>query len=154
MYSYINSMKNEFEDTEKRLFVKRENEFLKDRFDDELYLVINKNKKLNLITGCAHRGIINILEGVSKITGIKEYGVVIGGIHTKGNGDARAKRTAEELLKIGADKYYLNHCTGVEEYAVLKGKMGERAEYFYTGRKIDIQLVAKVKKENVTANER
>lgn len=137
IYSNI-EMKNEFEDTEKRLFVKRENEFVKDRFEDELYLVIKKNKKLNLITGCAHRGIINILEGVSEITGIKEYGAVIGGIHTKGNGDARAKRTAEELLKIGADKYYLNHCTGVEEYAVIKGILKERAEYFFTGRKIEI----------------
>lgn len=86
IYSNI-EMKNKFEDTEKKLFLKRENEFVKDRFDDEIYMVIKKNNKLNLITGCAHRGIVNILEGISERT-------------------------------------------GVEEYMVLKGKRGERAEYF------------------------
>ena len=128
----------EFENNEKKLFIKKDNKYVKDEFDDELYLVIKRGEKQALITGCAHRGIVNILSGIIKKTGNSKFIAVIGGIHTKGNGEERAVRTAEELLKIGADKYYLNHCTGVEEYAVLKGKMGERAEYFYTGRKIDI----------------
>ena len=137
IYSNI-EMKNEFEDTEKKLFVKKENEFVKDSFEDELYLVIKKNNKINLITGCAHRGIINILKGVLEKTGEKEYGVVVGGIHTKGNGEVRAIKTAEEFLKIGADKYYLNHCTGVEEYSIIKGVIKDKAEYFFTGKKIEI----------------
>lgn len=137
IYSNI-EMKNEFENREKRLFVKRENEYVKDSFEDELYLIIKKNEKINLITGCAHRGIINILNGIMTKTGYKKFGAVIGGIHTKGNGEERAVRTAEELLKIGADKYYLNHCTGVEEYALIKAILKEKTEYFYTGRKIEI----------------
>lgn len=137
IYSNI-EMKNDFESTEKRLFVKRENEYIKDNFDDEIYMVIKKKEKLNLITGCAHRGIVNILNGISEITGVKEYGAVIGGIHTKGNGRERAEKTAEELIKIGADKYYLNHCTGVEEYTILKGIIGDRTEYFFAGKSIKI----------------
>lgn len=137
IYSNI-EMKNQFEDGEKRLFIKREDEFVQDKFDDEIYLVIKKEEKINLLTGCAHRGIINILNGIAEKTGYKRFGAVIGGIHTKGKGEERAAITAEEMLKIGADKYYLNHCTGVEEYAVIKGILKEKAEYFFTGRKIDI----------------
>lgn len=137
IYSNL-EMRNEFEDTEKKLFVKNENEFIKDKFNDEIYLVIRKEGKQSVITGCAHRGIINILNGISNKTGSKSFGSVIGGIHTKGNGELRALRTAEELLKIGADKYYLNHCTGIEEYSVIKGILKEKADYFFTGRKIEI----------------
>ena len=115
-----------------------ENGFIKDKFNDEIYLVIRKEGKQSIITGCAHRGIINILNGISNKTGSKSFGSVIGGIHTKGNGELRALRTAEEFLKIGADKYYLNHCTGIEEYTVIKGILKEKADYFFTGRKIEI----------------
>ena len=76
IYSNL-EMRNDFEDTEKKLFVKNENEFIKDKFNDEIYLVIRKEGKQSVITGCAHRGIINILNGISNKTGSKSFGIVI-----------------------------------------------------------------------------
>lgn len=137
IYSNIEK-KFEFENNEKKLFIKKDNKYVKDEFDDELYLVIKRGEKQALITGCAHRGIVNILSGIIKKTGNSKFIAVIGGIHTKGNGEERALKTAEELLKYEVDKYYLNHCTGIEEYAIIKGIMKYKSEYFYTGKKIEI----------------
>lgn len=137
VYSHIETP-NEFEDTEKKLFVKKDGEYKIDKFDDEIYLVIKKDNKLNLITGCSHRGIINIITGISDKTGIREYNYIIGGLHLKGTLGGRIGKTLRALTDTKIGMLLLNHCTGINEYVFLKDIFREKADYFHTGKSVNI----------------
>ncbi|ANQ54555.1 hypothetical protein XJ44_00630 [Thermosipho affectus] len=80
-----------------------------DLFDDELYLFIESSDGAIVLTGCSHRGIVNIIFHLSKKGKIK---TVIGGFHL-------LNKTNEELLQISnllndfqIDVLYPCHCTG------------------------------------------
>jgi 7,8-dihydropterin-6-yl-methyl-4-(beta-D-ribofuranosyl)aminobenzene 5'-phosphate synthase len=128
----------EFEDDEKRLFIQKE-ELVKDPFLDELFMTIVKDKKINLFTGCAHSGILNILQTAAKRNDNADFGIILGGTHLKGKSDIRIINTLKELEKYKFDKLYVCHCTGIEEYVYLKSKFGERSEYAHTAKIIKIK---------------
>lgn len=127
-------------------------DFVQDEFDHEQYLVITEEKndetsdnpitKKVLISGCAHNGILNILEHYHNL--YASYpDAVISGFHMKKksgytNEDiVTIKETAEQLSKLPT-KFYTGHCTGEEPYEMMKEIMGEQLEYVYSGRVIEI----------------
>jgi len=130
--------KFDFEDDENRLFIQKD-KLIKDPFLDELFMTILKDEKINLFTGCAHSGILNILQTAAKINNNAEFGIILGGTHLKGKSDSRIINTLKELEKYKFDKLYVCHCTGIEEYVYLKSKFGEKAEYAHTAKIIKIK---------------
>lgn len=98
-----------------------------DDFLHEQYLLIRENGKRYLFTGCAHRGILNIAQSFRP-------DVLIGGFHlSKVPSDSpRLVKTAEALLALPT-VYYTGHCTGTEQFGVLKQYMGERLQPLATG---------------------
>lgn len=111
--------------------------FTPDSFLHEQNLLINREGVTLLVTGCAHRGIINILEWVRKKYGIIPQNV-IGGFHLRHvlddeETEAEAIRgIAEYLCETGA-KYYTGHCTGLAPCMKLKEIMREHIEYASAG---------------------
>jgi 7,8-dihydropterin-6-yl-methyl-4-(beta-D-ribofuranosyl)aminobenzene 5'-phosphate synthase len=104
-----------------------------DEFDHELYLKIKENDKNILVSGCSHRGILNIMDKYTP-------DVLIGGFHfmkinTKDEGIDKLRKAADELNRYKCD-YYTGHCTGEEQYKVLKSVIGERIKGFCTGTNI------------------
>ena len=95
-------------------------------FAHELYLVIQEEKRI-CFSGCAHRGVENILQWFHP-------DVLVGGFHFKQlqPGDPRLDLAARRLLASPCE-YYTCHCTGEEQYAYLKEKMGNRLHYLSTG---------------------
>lgn len=125
--------KYEFEDDEKKLFVRKE-KLEKDEFDDELFMTIKNGERLNVFTGCAHSGIINILQTAMAVNKMNKIGSIIGGTHLKGKSDERIIQTLKELEKINFLNMYVCHCTGIEEYVYLKSKFGNKVDYACTGK--------------------
>lgn len=138
----------DFEKIEQKLFVKDNNNYVVDKFQDELFLIIEKDKKLNIITGCSHNGIINILKSAMNKTKVDSINLVLGGMHLSGmkldkealkeKNDGKIEKTIEELKKININKIYTNHCTGIDGFIKLKNAMGDKISYSYTGSKIRI----------------
>jgi len=60
--------------------------YLQDDFSHEQNLIINKNGKTLLIVGCAHKGIVNIIEHFRSERGSLP-GWIIGGFHLNYNGN-------------------------------------------------------------------
>lgn len=114
---------------------------MNDSFAHEQNLVIEKDDEVLLITGCAHNGIINILEHFYKLRGrMPDY--VIGGFHlssrSSGNeSSATIDKIGKYLLDTKA-RYYTCHCTGIEPYKQLKSLMGDNIDYLKTGSEITI----------------
>ncbi len=104
-------------------------------------LVIEENGKTLLLTGCAHNGIVNILEHFHALTG-RMPDDVAGGFHLSSrSGDNEdcdiINGIAEYLFRIKA-KFYTCHCTGMQSYARLKFVMGDSINYLSAGSVITI----------------
>ncbi|TDT71950.1 7,8-dihydropterin-6-yl-methyl-4-(beta-D-ribofuranosyl)aminobenzene 5'-phosphate synthase [Hypnocyclicus thermotrophus] len=129
---------NDFENDEKKLFVKENNKYVVDKFIDEVFLVLkNNDDTLTIITGCAHNGIINILKTTKEYFLNNKIKQVIGGFHLKGKSKERIDKTINELIKLEIQEIYINHCSGIEFFSELKNKNSNiKVIYAYTGSKI------------------
>lgn len=101
-----------------------------DPFLHEQYLLIRAGKKRILISGCSHKGILNLLEWFHP-------DILIGGFHfmnlpVEEGYTAALDQAAEVLGKYDAE-YYTCHCTGIPQYHYLKSRMGEKLHYLSTG---------------------
>lgn len=105
-------------------------EYLSDDFLHEQYLLINENDKKILISGCSHKGILNIVNWF-------DADVIIGGFHfSKLPLDDKLKEHALYLNKFKTE-FYTCHCTGVEQFEFMKKYM-EKLQYLSTGKSIII----------------
>lgn len=122
------------------LKVKQGDIFVQDTFQHEQYLVMEEGDKRILISGCAHNGILNILEAYIDIYGT-EPDIVISGFHMqKKDGYSEAdleavKETARELVKYRT-RFHTGHCTGEVPFRLLKDIMGEQLIYVHSGDEI------------------
>lgn len=114
----------------KRLHELKNGEYVQDTFSHEMYLVIKyEQNKYILIPGCAHNGILNILDSFREIYGT-DPSIVVSGFHMVQSeyteDDLRKiKETAVELSKMDT-VFYSGHCTCETAYQLLKEIMGEK----------------------------
>ena len=105
-----------------------------DTFLHEQYLILEEAGKRTVISGCSHKGVLNILRWFSP-------DVLVGGFHfmkLDPVADAHALTEAAELLLAHPTVYYTGHCTGQEQFDVLKPLMGDRLHGLNTGTEIHI----------------
>ena len=101
-----------------------------DKFRHEQYLLIEEGSKRVLISGCSHKGILNIVSWFAP-------DVLIGGFHfMKLAPDSPALDRAAEILLQSPTIYYTGHCTGEAQFARLKEKMDRRLQSISTGSTI------------------
>lgn len=123
------------------LLTEEDGQMIEDDFAHEQNLVVEEAGKTLLVTGCAHNGIMNILEHFQSLYG-RMPDDVIGGFHLSsriyGNEDPEIiDRLGTYLLSTKA-KFYTCHCTGLESYEKLKGLMGETIDYLSVGSQITL----------------
>ncbi len=116
---------------------KREQGYIQDTFTHEQFLVISCDSKKILISGCAHNGIINILDRYFEL--YNNYpDIVISGFHMiqkdayTSEDVSRIKNTAVELLKTNA-MFYSGHCTGQEAFDIMKEIMQDKLIQIHSG---------------------
>ena len=116
------------------LTVRLNGKFLPDGFLHEQYLRIRENGKTYLISGCSHKGVLNILNWFRP-------DVFVGGFHfmnRDASDDDPVLCAAAKVLRESGCTYYTCHCTGVGQYRILKSKVGENLHYLSSGQKIEI----------------
>lgn len=115
--------------------VRQSEDFVQDDFAHEQYLIIEEAGKRIVVSGCSHKGILNIVRWL-------EPDVLIGGFHfvkLDPDGEDRAflEQAAGELLARKCD-YYTGHCTGEAPFAFLRQRMGDRLQAMPAGAEIYI----------------
>lgn len=126
--------------TNKRLLIKTEEGFIPDDFIHEHFLVIKDKNLVVLMSGCAHNGILSILDAYKeKYGGLPD--VVISGFHLMMKRDYRESELEEiraiaKELKAYKAKFYTCHCTGVPAFDEMKRIMGDQLEYVHSGEEI------------------
>lgn len=101
-------------------------------FRHEQYLLIEEAGKRVLISGCSHRGILNILDHFRP-------DVLVGGFHfMKMEPDGPELEAAAAKLRRYPCTYYTGHCTGEEQFIALKAALGDRIHRLSGGVEITI----------------
>lgn len=125
---------NSYEDSrEKNHFVKSGTEYLPDYASDEIYLIIEENGFDILITGCSHRGIINIVRELKEKNYFKNEFWIFGGLHTRNKSKEELENIIRELETLSAKKAFVNHCTFKDKVVNERQNL---FEYFYAGDRI------------------
>ena len=136
----INNKKHEIPFTNRRLLVKEGDTFKQDDFNHEHFLVVHQNGKSYLMSGCAHNGMLNIIEEY-----IDRYGtapdVVVSGFHLAkkkeySETEVEEIRALAEELKKYPTRFVTCHCTGMKAFELMKEIMGDKLEYVHTGEEI------------------
>ncbi len=124
------------------LLMEKDGQRSADDFGHEQNLIIREKNQLVLVAGCAHRGIVNILDHMALNYDLQPT-VVIGGFHLynrsrkKPEAQALIEEIGNELKKTRAI-YYTGHCTGAEPYQMLKTMLGDQVNYLATGSQVNI----------------
>ncbi len=132
--------------TNKRLLIKKDDEFVRDDFVHEQYLVIKDNDRKILLSGCAHNGMISILDAFTEKYG-RSPDVVISGFHLM----KKTQYTDDEMreitdianeLKNYPTLFYTCHCTGETAYDIMKHVMDTQLQYVRSGEEVDLDYTA------------
>ncbi len=106
-------MHTDFEEVDKNFVYETQNGYQKDYVDDDMSLVIDTKDGLFVLFGCAHRGIINIIDNVENHFNKKVIGF-LGGTHLGPASPNQREKTIEELQKRDYIKIMgPSHCTGM-----------------------------------------
>ncbi|WP_413713879.1 MBL fold metallo-hydrolase [Serratia marcescens] len=79
---------------------------------DEGVLIYKSDRGLVIVTGCGHRGIVNIVRHCQKITGIDRIHALIGGFHLRCASPRTLWRVRRFLRQYQPEKIMGCHCTG------------------------------------------
>ena len=109
-----------------------------DNFTHEQCLVIKQNEELWLLSGCAHNGILNILDRYKEIFGDAPDYVITGFHMMKKDGEhtdeekAVIMQTARELSQLDT-VFFSGHCTGIPAFEMMIEIMGDRLNALHSG---------------------
>ena len=126
-------MVTEYEEIDPTLFVKTDAGWQPDKLLDDLALIINTEKGLIVILGCAHRGIINTLYHARQLTGTKQIYAVLGGAHLTSASEERVRLTITALKELGVRRLGLCHCTSLPATSLLAQEFGDKFFFNNTG---------------------
>ena len=103
-----------------------------DTFLHEQYLLIEEEGKRVLISGCSHKGILNIVNHFRP-------DVLIGGFHyMKVDPENPMLEEAAKKLLAYPTVYYTGHCTGLAQYEKMKKIMADRLHSLSTGTELSL----------------
>jgi 7,8-dihydropterin-6-yl-methyl-4-(beta-D-ribofuranosyl)aminobenzene 5'-phosphate synthase len=109
-----------------------------DTFDDELSLVAIGDEGLTVVTGCAHRGILNIVEAARAAFPGRPIRAVVGGFHLSALPDGELASVARDLAAMEPGSVFCCHCTGPRGFAALRHELAGKVEWLSCGMKIKL----------------
>ena len=141
----IKNRSHKLPSSNKRILVRRGDQLLCDDFVHEQFLVIREGSKRVLMSGCAHSGILSIMDAFCEKYG-KEPDLVISGFHLM----KKTEYTSDEIreideiagkLKKYSTRFITCHCTGIPAFDRMKEIMGDQLAYVHSGEEIDLTSI-------------
>ncbi|NPV09030.1 MAG: MBL fold metallo-hydrolase [Anaerolineae bacterium] len=121
--------------------VKVGDSFAPDPYRDDLSLVLKVRDGVVVLLGCAHAGVLNILEAVRERLDVPLV-AVIGGTHLAGVPQEHLRELSQRLQAWGSPQLYLNHCTGADSLFHLRYLMPDLVRPFGAGSQVEFAQTA------------
>jgi 7,8-dihydropterin-6-yl-methyl-4-(beta-D-ribofuranosyl)aminobenzene 5'-phosphate synthase len=127
-----------FEKPDPRLFSEMDGKMIQDIFLDDQSLIVETEKGLVVILGCAHSGMINILNHIIEKTGKEKSYAILGGTHLDFLTPEQLEESIRSLKKMDIEKIGVSHCTGMRAAFRLHQEFGDRFFYGYVGSELEL----------------
>lgn len=121
-----------FEKPDPRLFVEGNEKPAPDILLDDQSLILDTEKGLILILGCAHSGMINIIHHIHHVihkTEKERFYAILGGTHLDFLTPEQLEESIKVLKEMDVEKIGVSHCTGMRAAFRLQQEFGDR--FFY-----------------------
>jgi 7,8-dihydropterin-6-yl-methyl-4-(beta-D-ribofuranosyl)aminobenzene 5'-phosphate synthase len=115
-----------FEKPDPRLFIETEGKISPDTFPDDQSLILDTEKGLILILGCAHSGMINIVQHVIRHMKKDKFYAIMGGTHLDFLSPEQLEESIHCLRTIQFKMIGVSHCTGMKASFRLHQEFGDR----------------------------
>jgi 7,8-dihydropterin-6-yl-methyl-4-(beta-D-ribofuranosyl)aminobenzene 5'-phosphate synthase len=109
-----------------------------DPLSDDQALFLPGRDGTTVLLGCAHAGLINTLEHVSRLTDERPIRCVLGGLHLRSTAAGRLAWTVAALRRLGAPRLVPGHCTGWPAWATLRSAFPDRVDVFHVGLRLNV----------------
>ncbi|MCX8118232.1 MAG: MBL fold metallo-hydrolase [Desulfobacterota bacterium] len=127
-----------FEKLDPRLLVETEGRFSQDPLLDDQSLILDTEKGLVLILGCAHSGMINILHHAIHKTGKDKFHALLGGTHLDFMSPEQLEESIKALKEIRVERIGVSHCTGMRAAFRLHQEFGDRFFHGCVGSVLEV----------------
>lgn len=127
-----------FEKPDPRLFSEVDGQRSHDLFLDDQSLILETPKGMILILGCAHSGMINIINHVIQKMGRDKFYAILGGTHLDFLTSEQLEESIKSLKSLEIDKVGVSHCTGMRAAFRLHQEFGDRFFYGCVGAELEI----------------
>ena len=132
------SRRNPVEKIREPFFLREQGELVPDLIWDEQALILEGEAGLTVLTGCAHSGVVSILERVKELLPEKKIWGVMGGLHLLNAGSRRLELTISALKEIAIGFVAVGHCTGFQETAAIAAAFPEVFHNMNAGMSFEI----------------
>lgn len=105
---------------------------------DDFSVVIPTSRGLVVVLGCAHAGVVNILEHAIEKTGEKRIHAVLGGTHLGLSPEPQLDPTLRALKEFDIKMLAVSHCTGQGPVARLASAFGDRFAFGRVGFVLEV----------------
>ena len=99
----------------------------------EQSIAIVQNDSIYLLTGCAHPGIVQIVERTINYLPDKRIDLIIGGFHLMRQSEHQVKEISSKLKRLRVGKIAPSHCTGEHAIKIFKEEWQENFIDFTIG---------------------
>jgi len=130
--------KTAFEKPDPKLFREIQGKVVQDTLADDQSLILDTEKGLILIFGCAHSGMINIMNHVIQKTGKDHFYAVLGGTHLDFLTPEQLEESIRFLREMSVDQIGVSHCTGLRAAFRLQQEFGDRFFYGWVGSNLEV----------------
>lgn len=104
----------------------------RDNFLDDNSFIINTKRGLIIVVGCAHRGVVNIMEYAKNKLG-KDIYAILGGTHLMESNEEQFNYVVDYIKKQDITLIAPNHCTGMDKITRLKQIFPDRVKPAFCG---------------------
>ncbi|EGW36337.1 MBL fold metallo-hydrolase [Desulfosporosinus sp. OT] len=102
-----------FEHLDNRLVEMKGGQIIQDTLPDDFSLFYKTDQGLVILLGCAHSGLVNIVEHAKRLTGENKIRAIIGGTHLGPATQDQQQQTIDYLKGLDLACLAANHCTGL-----------------------------------------
>ncbi len=130
--------KTSFEKPDPRLFSEINGKTAQDIFLDDQSLIIDTEKGVIVILGCAHSGMINIINHVVDKIGKRKFYAILGGTHLDFLTPEQLEESINVLREMEIERIGVSHCTGMRAAFRLSLEFGDRFFYGCVGSVLEV----------------
>lgn len=122
---------------DRQLLLPQGDDLVADPIAEDANLLLETPSGPVLVLGCAHGGVLNIMDHVRETFGIDRLHAVLGGTHLMFYAPEQIQGVIDTFESFGVERVGVSHCTGPQAAMTLAGHFGERFQQASAGSRFE-----------------